>query len=141
MCTGIIDGNKILTCTVGDLQPGQTFRLPASKVGPGWTAMVLNLPAPSGETYVADHLTGQVVTLTSTVGNLQPGQRYRTPDGHTLMVCNQPRGNDTTVVDTADGTIQVVASAVKLGHDRHDRLYASRYLNPMTPDTVVVPAV
>jgi len=65
------------------------------------------------------------------VGDLAPGATYRTPDGGTCMVC---RVNDcvegTTVVATTGGQIVNVPSDTKLGRDRKDRLYASRFLNP-----------
>jgi hypothetical protein len=65
------------------------------------------------------------------VGNLAPGQTYRTPDGLTCMVL-VPVPGKFQVVD-ALGCVSEVPTTTKLGRDRKGRLYASRYLNPPLP--------
>jgi hypothetical protein len=66
-----------------------------------------------------------------TVGDLRPGEQYRTPDGNTQMVLNLAADRDgfVRVADT-QGQVTSVANSIKLGTDRQGRLYASRYLNP-----------
>lgn len=75
------------------------------------------------------------------VGDLKPGQRYRTPDGKTMVVLNETSlglvgltytGEGDLVMDQETGEVFEVPSSTKLGHDRRDRLYASRYLNDTT---------
>lgn len=65
-----------------------------------------------------------------TVGDLKPGDQYRTPDGKTLLV------TDTTpnvVVDIETGATNQADPTTKLGRDRAGRLYASRFLNQPQP--------
>ena len=77
-------------------------------------------------------------TLACTVGDLQPGQTYRTPEGQTMLVTDGPRNlNGVTVVNVETGALAFVSLDTRLGHDRRDRLYASRSLNPVTPTAVV----
>ncbi len=77
------------------------------------------------------YATDYKVQFLCTVGDLTPGQRYRLPNGGEVMVVNTERVNGTTrVVDLATGEITLVDDTVQLGHDRQDRLYAARRLNP-----------
>lgn len=67
-----------------------------------------------------------------TVGNLKPGQKYRTPERETLMVINLGTRlpGMTAVVNVETGIVGApVPNTTKLGHDREGRLYAGRYLN------------
>ncbi len=82
--------------------------------------------------------------LATTVAALAAGGVYRTPDGATMMVVTPKRYNDAvaSVVDLATGRLDEVYADLKLGHDKKDRLYASRFLNPATaPATADVPLV
>ena len=82
--------------------------------------------------------TGNKVHVTD-VGNLAPGEKYRTPEGDTLMVCATPINEViTTVVNLRTGIIVTALSATKLGRDRAGRLYASRSLNQVAPNLVQV---
>ena len=82
--------------------------------------------------------TGNKVHVTD-VGNLAPGEKYRTPEGDTLMVCATPNNEvSTTVANLRTGEISTAPSATKLGRDRAGRLYASRSLNQVNSDVVQV---
>ncbi len=76
--------------------------------------------------------------LVCDVGDLRPGQQYRTPSiggapGEDILVCESLNNEDTTTtVCIRTGTITMVPSATHLGRDRCGRLYASRYLNPVS---------
>lgn len=82
-----------------------------------------------------------------TLGDLKPGQQYRTPfpNATTMMVTtidaeetDKPVGGKTVmVVDLNTGLLEEEECSLKLGRDRHGRLYASRYLNDPKPDAVV----
>lgn len=77
-------------------------------------------------------------TLVCTVGDLKPGQQFRTQDGTTILVTNL----GWVEVETGRA-IDVDLSNLNLGRDRAGRLYASRSLNPqileveeeITPET------
>jgi len=76
--------------------------------------------------------------LVCQVGDLDAGQRYRTPDGKTLMVlANLPEDHGSSyVADLDSGEAFTVGNSTKLGRDRAGRLYASRSLNmPITAPT------
>ena len=66
------------------------------------------------------------------VGDLAPGEVFRTPDGKSFMVLSLPADFDgyTRCVDLANGAVATIPNSVRLGRDRGYRLYASRYLNP-----------
>lgn len=70
------------------------------------------------------------------VGDLVPGQSFRTPDAHTLAVldlpCDEPGHSLTT---NESGVIVKVSDTTRLGRDRAGRLYASRSLNPLKYNT------
>jgi len=75
--------------------------------------------------------------LTCQVGDLVPGNTYRTPDRQTPMVLDLPADYDGFVrVTNEQGQVTSVPTSTKLGHDRAGRLYASRYLNP-APTAIV----
>ena len=81
--------------------------------------------------------------LVCTVGDLKPGQRYRTPDGRTMMVTDYANipGHVSTprrlVVNIHNGRSETEDPTIKLGTDQRGRLYASRSLNPVQPDAVI----
>jgi hypothetical protein len=67
-----------------------------------------------------------------TVGDLKPGDKYRTPEGRTLMVTNLhilAQADEVDTIDLDNGKITVAKKDTKLGTDRAGRLYASRSLN------------
>jgi hypothetical protein len=93
----------------------------------------------------ADDFDGNKV-LVCQVGDLKPGDRYRTPDepgvslGVSLMVLDLPAVEGFSMVTDTNGRVSSVPNSTKLGRDRCGRLYASRYLNPTdaTPDALPV---
>lgn len=80
-----------------------------------------------------------------TVGDLKPGDQYRTPDGGgVLVIDNENRRPESPMVDVVimnTGVLYAVAKNIRLGRDRAGRLYASRYLNQATPNVVVDPVL
>jgi hypothetical protein len=81
-------------------------------------------------------------TLVCQVGDLTPGQQYRTPEGRTLMVLSLMADHDgyTRVADIETGEVFNPSNSTRLGTDRAGRLYASRSLNQPTPDVTVTGA-
>jgi hypothetical protein len=75
--------------------------------------------------------------LVCTVGDLRPGDRYRTPDGGERLLVSPPAADVTRVVDLVTGELLNADPATKLGRDRVGRLYASRSLNPVVPQVAV----
>lgn len=70
-------------------------------------------------------------TQVCTVGDLTPGQNFRTQDGGSLMVVDlPPTKEDRVYTVNTDGHVGEVNANIKLGRDRQGRLYASRFLNP-----------
>lgn len=77
-------------------------------------------------------------TLVCTVGDLQPGQRYRDPEGNEYLIAEGD-----LIVNVATGAVTCRLDWVeaegryrkdtKLGTDRAGRLYASRSLNQVYP--------
>ncbi len=68
------------------------------------------------------------------LGDLKAGERYRTPEGRTLMVLSLMAQYDgyVRVADVESGEVFNPSTSIKLGHDEQGRLYASRWLNPPT---------
>ena len=83
-------------------------------------------------------------TQVCTVGDLKPGNRYRTPSGAEMMVADLHPMNMVPqiyqfvfVVDTATGILGRERPDTRLGTDRAGRLYASRALNDPKPVAVI----
>lgn len=72
-----------------------------------------------------------------TVGDLTSGSTYRTPEGGDMLVTDRRGAGKVVVVNTATGLTSEVDESIRLGTDRAGRLYASRFLNPPTPDVLV----
>lgn len=73
------------------------------------------------------------------VDDLVPGQTFRTPERHTLMVLDLATDDGYSLCATETGAVIKVGNNTNLGHDRAGRLYASRYLNPSACITVYQP--
>lgn len=75
------------------------------------------------------------VALNCQLADLRPGQRYRTPEGDTMMVTDAPALYDgvVIVVNLRTGQALPASNSLKLGYDRADRLYAARRLNAPEP--------
>lgn len=74
------------------------------------------------------------------VGDLATGDKYRTPDGRTMLMLGGPNITDkdgySLAADTQTGLVEFVSNSINLGRDREGRLYASRSLNP-APTAIV----
>lgn len=71
------------------------------------------------------------------IGDLKPGDHFRTPEGRTWLVTahQQPNSEHQFCACIEDGRMDAIPDGVRLGRDRRGRLYASRYLN--RPQAVV----
>lgn len=103
--------------------------------------------------------TGKPPTLVCTLGDLQPGTEFHTPDGETWMVTSLAKDDDDTIVinlgnarggynafgkngDEIKGRVTPMRADTKLGYDHKGRFYASSKLNgwqydPATKEDIV----